>query len=298
MDDNSGLWAQIAADVEQVTGQWVDVDTATSGAGGGINRTCVIGRGARRLFVKLNDPQHLAMFEAEAEGLKLLATPGRLRVPAPVCLGSHSQGAYLVLEHIVFGRGDAAGEAALGEGLAAVHGVIGERFGWDRDNTIGTTPQRNGQQDDWRRFYAQQRLGYQLDLAERNGYGRAVAGSGRRLVEAVPRLLDGHSPAPSLVHGDLWGGNAAFDESGRPVIFDPAVYFGDRETDLAMTELFGGFGPAFYDAYSRAWPLQPGYPVRRDLYQLYHVLNHLNLFGAGYRVSAQRLIERLLSQAG
>ena len=169
------------------------------------------------------------------------------------------------------------------------------RFGWHRDNTIGATPQSNAWTDDWARFFAERRLGYQLDLALEQGHSGQLIERGRRLCAPLDALLLDHRPVPSLLHGDLWGGNWAADESGQPVVFDPAIYFGDREADLAMTRLFGGFGRAFYDAYQSAWPLEAGADLRFDLYNLYHVLNHLNLFGGGYRGQAETLIEQLLA---
>ncbi|HET8701301.1 MAG TPA: fructosamine kinase family protein [Nitrococcus sp.] len=289
------LWDDIGAAVERTTGLPLAARLPRSISGGSINRAMSVGEGDRRYFVKLNEaPGSLAMFEAETAGLRLLAQPGVLRVPRPICLGMSGAVAYLVLEHITFGRGGAAGDERLGTGLAAIHQVTGPHFGWDRDNTIGSTPQVNQPTDDWVTFYRDHRLSFQLELAERNGYSGSLTETGARLLERLPALCAGHHPVASLLHGDLWGGNAAFDRDGAPVIYDPAVYFGDRETDLAMTELFGGFGVRFYRAYQAAWPLDEGYELRRDLYQLYHVLNHLNLFGAGYARNAQRLIDRLL----
>lgn len=290
------LWDDINAAIERTTGAPVRTHRPRSIAGGSINRTVDIGAGDTRYFVKLNEaPGSLEMFEAEAAGLRLLAQPGALRVPRPICLGMSGMSAYLVLEYIEFSRGGAAGDERLGIGLAAIHQITRPRFGWDRDNTIGSTPQINRQTDDWVTFYRDHRLGFQLELAERNGYAGPLTEAGCRLLERLPVICAGHHPLASLLHGDLWGGNAAFDCDGVPVVYDPAVYFGDRETDLAMTELFGGFGAAFYRAYQAVWPLAAGYELRRDLYQLYHVLNHLNLFGAGYAGSAQRLIARLLA---
>jgi fructosamine-3-kinase len=144
------------------------------------------------------------------------------------------------------------------------------------------------------RFLAEKRIGFQLDLAARNGHGRTLAADGEALLARLGDFFTDYTPPPSLLHGDLWGGNFAAVE-GEPVIYDPAVYYGDRETDIAMTELFGGFGPEFRAAYAEAWPLDDGYALRRDLYQLYHVLNHLNLFGGGYLSQARALLGRLLA---
>lgn len=185
---------------------------------------------------------------------------------------------------------------ALGRMLARVHSVRGEYFGWRQDNYIGSTPQPNRRAISWGAFWREARLRPQIDLARRNGLGGNLLEKGERLVEAAPRLLAGHSPAPSQLHGDLWGGNAGFLPGGEPVLFDPAVYWGDRETDLAMTELFGGFPPEFYSAYDEAAPRDAGYATRKTLYNLYHVLNHANLFGGGYASRAERMIDELLAQ--
>jgi len=162
--------------------------------------------------------------------------------------------------------------------LAKLHRTAGPRFGWHRDNWIGGTPQINTWHDDWSTFFHECRIRPQLDLARKNGF---------RLEE--PPRLENHHPQPSLLHGDLWSGNAGFIEEG-PVIFDPAGYYGDREADLAMTELFGGFPREFYAAYRKAYPLDAGYEQRKHLYNLYHLLNHLNLFGSGYLAQVQRTL--------
>ena len=179
----------------------------------------------------------------------------------------------------------------------ALHRRAAPAFGWKRDNTIGATPQVNGWLDDWPAFFAQRRLGCQLDLARRQGAPSRLIEHGERLRAAVPAFFPGYSPRPSLLHGDLWGGNHGYAD-GQPALFDPAVYFGDRETDLAMTELFGGFPASFMAAYRDAWPVDPGYATRKTLYNLYHVLNHFNLFGGGYAGQAQRMTEQLLAEAG
>ncbi len=157
--------------------------------------------------------------------------------------------------------------------LAGVHRTCGPRYGWARDNYIGLGRQANGWCDDWARFWRDRRIGPQLELARRNGFALGDV--------PVEALLQGHRPPPSLLHGDLWSGNAGFS-GGEAVLFDPAVYYGDRECDLAMTELFGGFPAAFYSSYKKEFPLEAGYERRRLLYNLYHLLNHLNLFGGGY----------------
>jgi len=264
--------------------------------GSALNATWRLDVGGVRYFVKVNAAPRLAMLEAEADGLRALARVGAIRVPAPVTTGTAAAAAFLVLEWLDLGRGGR--DAALGRALAALHRSTAPRFGWNRDNTIGTTPQANAWHDDWAAFFRDRRLAPQLALAARHGHRGALQRDGERLLALLPALLAGHRPAPSLLHGDLWSGNAARLATGAPVVFDPAVYCGDREADLAMTELFGGFGADFHAAYREAWPLEPGYATRRTLYNLYHVLNHLNLFGGSYGAEAEAMIGRLLAEVG
>jgi fructosamine-3-kinase len=217
-----------------------------------------------------------------------------VRVPQPLCSGTAAGQAFLVLEYLELrGHGDAA---LLGTQLAQLHRVPQSRFGWAHDNWIGSTPQPNGWRHQWVAFWREQRLGFQLQLAAQNGYGGALQRDGEALLAGLDAFFDGYVPAPSLLHGDLWGGNHGFLADGSPVIFDPATYVGDRECDLAMSELFGGFAPAFHAAYREAWPLDPGYAARRTLYNLYHVLNHANLFGGGYAAQAARMTAQLLAE--
>ncbi len=241
-------------------------------------------------------PRELAdVLAAEAEGLRELAAANAVRVPKVLGSGVRGSEAFLELEKIEAAQPTPASEALLGEQLAAQHRVMKNAFGWHRDNTIGRTPQPNGWCDTWVEFYRGRRLRFQLDLAARKGFGPMLQAQGERLLEALPSLLSDHTPQPSLLHGDLWGGNWLAGRDGTPWIFDPAVYYGDREADIAMTHLFGGFGASFYRAYESVWPLPPGHEVRRDLYNLYHVINHANLFGGGYAQQARAMIDRLLA---
>ena len=245
------------------------------------------------VFLKTGPSSSFDMLSAEAEGLTELGSPGAIRVPRVYACGDEDGTAFLATEWLDLGRASRAAEALLGERLAALHRTTADRYGWHRDNTCGPTPQLNPWSDDWVAFFREQRLAFQLDLAASNGYGGALQERGARLLERMDRYFEDYTPKASLLHGDLWGGNWGCCD-GEPVIFDPAVYYGDRESDLAMTRLFGGFGQAFYSAFEDAWPLAPGHRERCDLYQLYHVLNHLNLFGSGYLGQAQRLIDNLL----
>ncbi len=188
--------------------------------------------------------------------------------------------------------------AAEAAGLDEIRNTGTVRFGWGRENTIGSTPQINTPSDDWIEFWRERRLGKQLELAAHSGYCGRLQRQGERLLGKFAGLFAGYRPLPSLLHGDLWSGNYAADAEGNPVIYDPAPYYGDREADLAMTELFGGFGRAFYNAYQQAWPLDDGYRTRKTLYNLYHILNHLNLFGGGYLGQAESMIDSLLAEIG
>ena len=266
------------------------------GGSSSLNATWRLSCRGRAWFVKAHAASGRAMLEAEAHGLRALAAAGAVRVPAPLAVGGTAQHAFLVLEWLPIGRGGR--DAKLGRALARLHAFLHTRFGFERDNTIGTTAQRNAWSDDWAAFFRDERLAPQLALAAaRSAEGRSIARVGERLLACVPALLRGHAPGASLLHGDLWSGNAGATPDGEPVIFDPAAYYGDREADLAMTELFGGFGADFDAAYREAAPLPPGYPVRRELYNLYHVLNHFHLFGGGYGRQAGGMIGRLLAEA-
>lgn len=260
--------------------------------GGDINRSFRLeGTDGSRYFLKLNEARCHALFIAEAAGLQAVAATHTLRVPQVIAHGASEGMSFLVLEHLQLGgRGDAR---RLGEQLAALHRHRADRFGFPQDNFIGSTPQPNGWTDDWLDFWRERRLGHQLRLAAQNGYGGELQRLGVKLMDALPDLFAGYSPQPSLLHGDLWGGNHGFLAEGTPTVFDPAAYYGDRECDLAMTELFGGYPADFYAGYQAAWPLDAGYASRRDLYNLYHILNHANLFGGSYVSQALQLCQRL-----
>lgn len=287
--------AAVAADISTQLGKQFSIESILPVAGGDINCAWLITGAGQRYFVKQNSAARLSMFAAEAAGLHALAATQTVRVPAVISVGHSTDTSWLVLEAIDFAHGTPKAAALLGEQLAAMHRASAPAFGWQQDNTIGTTAQRNDWRDDWVAFWREQRLGVQLQLAARNGHGGSLQRQGDLLLEALPALLD-HAPSPALLHGDLWGGNWAVSTTGEPVIFDPAVYYGDREADLAMTHLFGGFPADFYAAYQSVWPLPAGHAVRRRLYNLYHILNHLNLFGAGYRHQAEEMIAALLSE--
>ena len=293
----TALRRAIERDVAAAEGaQWTHVGATGWGA------AWSLATGGRRYFVKYATGRYAAMLGCEADGLRALADTRTVRVPAVASVGSAERAAYLALQWLDMRQ--LHGDGALGRELAhlhraaAPHGPRGERYGWHRDNWIGGTPQANGWSDDWCAFFRDRRLAPQLALACRNGYRGALERRGECLLTALPALLGQHAPLPSLVHGDLWSGNAALQDDGRPVVFDPAVYVGDREVDLAMSELFGGFGRAFATAYDTVWPVASGYAVRRDLYNLYHLLNHVNLFGAAYLARVEETLARLIAITG
>lgn len=311
-------WPTISAAIAAATRQTFRLVAHDASGGGCINQTYRIrGQDGRQFFVKLNDAQRLPMFVAEAAGLEAIAATQTLRVPQPVAHGATDAHSFLVLEYLeLHPRGDAK---LLGEQLAALHRCsppplpcrerVGERvdtphfhtsscFGFAQDNFIGTTPQPYGWADDWTDFWRERRLGFQLRLAARNGYGGRLQTLGEKLLDALPAFFDNYAPHPALLHGDLWGGNHAFLADGTPVIFDPAPYYGDHECDLAMTELFGGYPADFYAAYRASYPLDVGYAVRKELYNLYHILNHANLFGGGYARQAEGMMQSLLAEVG
>jgi len=232
------------------------------------------------------------MFEAEAEGLAELKSTGAIRVPDVADVGITEGQSYISLERLVFSPPTSETERDLGQQLAELHRHTKNQYGWHRDNTIGLTPQHNDQSSDWIEFFREHRLQFQLELAAANGFGDELLELGAQLCEQLDKLFDDYDPAASLLHGDLWGGNWG-SVDGEPVVFDPAVYYGDRESDIAMTRLFGGFSQEFYEAYESNWPMQQGHEARLKLYQLYHVLNHLNLFGRGYRGQAMQLLREL-----
>lgn len=289
-------WAYISTEIENATDTACNITGHRAVGGGSINSAYVIASSSHKYFVKTNHVTRLSMFEAEALGLAEIADSKTIRVPQPVVCGATANEAFLVMEHIPFGGGASSAHSVLGEQLAAMHRHGADNFGWHIDNTIGSTRQCNHTDYDWVNFWRLQRLGFQLQLAAENNYQGLILEKGELLMESIEFLFTDYKPAPSLLHGDLWSGNYAFSAEAEPVIFDPAVYYGDRETDIAMTELFGGFNNAFYAAYNSSWPLDVGYPVRKQLYNLYHVLNHLNLFGGGYLSQAEHLIETLLAE--
>lgn len=262
--------------------------------GGDINLAFRLDCGSYRFFVKLNQACRESMFVAEREGLEALGNSHAIRVPEVYLTGTDGDHAYIVMEYIDLGG--AVDHDRLAQALAAMHGPVQPRFGFHCDNAIGSTAQINRPGPDWVEFWREQRLEFQLEVARRNGIPAKLIDRGSRLAGHLAEFFTTYRPQASLLHGDLWRGNWGFDNAGNPVVYDPACYYGDHEADLAMMELFGSPGARFFAGYRERFPIDAGYAERRDLYNLYHLLNHANLFGGSYVVQAQQVTDRLLAQ--
>jgi fructosamine-3-kinase len=262
--------------------------------GGDINQACRLELGNNLFFVKLNRAALLPMFDAEKAGLDAIRQSRTLRVPEVLMTGLEGDYAFIVMEFIELGGRLDADRFAVA--LAAMHNSFNDRFGFHVDNTIGSTAQVNTFNKDWVDFWRRHRLGFQLDLVRQNGLDARLIDAGHRLAEKLDGFFSTYQPRPSLLHGDLWSGNQGSDAEGNPVIYDPACYYGDHEADLAMMELFGHPGERFFAAYTEAFPIDSGYSLRRELYNLYHILNHALLFGGAYTTQALRMTGNLLAE--
>ncbi|HUP97154.1 MAG TPA: fructosamine kinase family protein [Usitatibacter sp.] len=277
--------------------------TSVEAVGGGCIHTAVRITGEmagerHAYFAKVNEADRAPMFAAEADGLAALRDAQAIAVPNVVTNGDDGEHAWLILQWLELTPLDAQSAANLGVALAAQHRKTQDKFGWALDNFIGATPQANGRTEDWLAFWREKRLMAQLRLAARNRLPSRMIDRGERLAADCAAFFTTHRPEKSLLHGDLWIGNAATIEGVTPAIFDPAVYVGDREADIAMTELFGSFPHEFHAAYRATWALDDGYGTRRNFYNLYHVLNHANLFAGGYVRQAEQSVEKLLAEIG
>ena len=254
--------------------------------------------GGREVFLKSHASPPPGIFTAEAAGLRALGEAGVLRVPEVLAVVDDGPdgSSFLLLEAVTVGPTRTGFFEAFGAALARLHvAAQGSAWGFEHDNFLGATPQPNGFLASWPAFWAERRLGFQIDLARRRGLSDPELDDAvDRLLHRLPALLGGVDEAPALLHGDLWSGNYMVDDKGRPVLIDPATYYGHREAELAMCRLFGGFPSSFYAAYTEEGPLAPGHPERGRVYELYHLLNHLNLFGRSYRASCLSCLRPLL----
>jgi protein-ribulosamine 3-kinase len=277
--------------LENILGEKI---TSNNSVGGGCiaDARIIETESKQKFFVKTYQGHSNNILQKEANGLIELKRANAVRVPEVI----HIDDEYLVLENINSGRKVRSFSEIFGKQFADLHRYSSDSFGFYEDNYIGSSPQKNNpQKDNWSEFYWQNRLMFQLKLAEQNGYIDSSLYSTLKAFEKnLYSILEGTEEKPSLLHGDLWGGNYMVDETGNPVLIDPAVYYGHREADLGMTMLFGGFDSRFYLAYNEAYPLPYGWKERMDLYKLYHVINHLNLFGSGYYSQMMSIINRYL----
>jgi fructosamine-3-kinase len=286
------MWQVISKQISRVIEQEFNPQHKDSVVGGDINQSFCISDGRLSFFVKTNDKDCLPLFIAEVDGLEALAKAQALTVPNVITLGTTKSNSYLVLEYFPFTPIDSLSSYHLGVDLAKQHlwGEQGE-YGFDRDNYIGFSLQPNGWHKKWSRFFAEQRIGWQLQLLREKGIELVDIDE---FVELVAHQLSNHQPKPALLHGDLWAGNVGRVGSAA-VAFDPACYWGDRECDIAMTELFNRFDPQFYQGYNDTYALDEHYPQRRDVYNLYHILNHCYCFGGHYIEESQRRINQIMA---
>lgn len=287
---HSPLWRHICTQLSSQASCDCEAHGLEPVSGGDTHQSFVLQCGHRRYFIKLGELTALPMLETEAESLERLS-PFAAKA---MLVGSFKHHAFLVLPYLdLKSDGD---QFALGQRLAQLHQLTEPqgRYGWHQDNFIGLTPQQNRWHTRWCDFYISQRLLPQLSLAKHNGFGESLLPTEAALIQSTRAQLDDHQPKASLLHGDLWRGNAGFSQ-GQGVFFDPASYYGDRETDLAMTHLFGGFGDEFYLGYESEAPLEIGHKQRLPIYQLYHQLNHLNLFGRVYLAGCVEQVEQIIA---
>jgi fructosamine-3-kinase len=285
------MWTEIINAISQQTNSELELINYRSIGGGCINQAYELKGKNISYFVKLNTASQVHTFEGECLGLKQMSMTNTIIVPKPICYGISGNNSYLVLEYFNLGSGNTSSWQLMGRKLALLHQTkVEQPFGWHLNNTIGSTPQINDFMEKWADFFAEKRIGYQLKLANRRGGNFQNI---QQIIDKVRWSLSPHHPSPSLLHGDLWSGNVGFTDTGEGIIFDPACYYGDREVDIAMTELFGGFPSAFYDGYNQQWCLDQDYQQRKNIYNLYHILNHFNLFGGGYESQAKRMIQQI-----
>lgn len=295
------LWRDIQDKISDHLQRAIKIQRVIPVTGGDISKSFLLHCLTERFFVKVNKLELAALFTAEAHALAEISNNIPDACPNVICAGSNADNSYLVLQYLDLSTRSNAAEGVLGELIARLHNIENNtaphslQYGWMEDNFIGLTPQKNTWTASWCEFFIEQRLKPQTLLARQNGFDRQFRSISSELMSAVESLLKLYQPTPSLLHGDLWSGNAAIDNQGRGRIYDPATYYGDAECDIAMTELFGGFGSQFYEAYYQLRPQKSDYLQRKTIYNLYHMLNHLNLFGSGYLAQVQRYIKLIMS---
>ncbi|VUD47917.1 hypothetical protein TDB9533_01125 [Thalassocella blandensis] len=312
------LWTDIQEELSAKLDQPISIELATAVSGGDISKAYILqtkptktpseqshhhASTANKFFVKVNQQDFLSIFEAEARALDIISTHLDASCPTPLVTGTSNGSSFIVMQYLNLSAHSRTSPRQLGELIAKLHSVhntdaehdYSGMYGWHETNYIGQTPQYNTWTHSWAEFFVEQRLKPQFKLAKEKGFHHQLSAISSEIFIAVESILQHHQPQASLLHGDLWGGNAGYDDKGKAWIYDPASYYGDPETDIAMTELFGGFSKEFYDAYYAIIPQQEEYLQRKTIYNLYHMLNHLNLFGSGYLAQVQRYIKLILS---
>ncbi len=261
--------------------------------GGDISSAFLLELKDSRIFLKLNSADLLPMFRAEQQGLEAIGNTQTLSTPKVLGCGSYEKYSFLLLEYIESKQPSEQDFQKLGEQLAAMHQHKGLQYGWEQDNYIGSLAQQNTPHSDWTTFYLTERILPQLELAKSKGTVLMDAKQQAKMQQVCADLLE--EASPSLLHGDLWGGNYLIATDGTPYLIDPSVYYGHSEVDFAMTKLFGGFGGAFYKSYQNLMPADKHQRERIELYQLYYLLVHFNLFGGSYYDSVRQIVTRYFS---
>lgn len=287
-------WPQLETSFKSDFGSSFVIHEAIPVSGGDINLAFHLDTNQGQYFVKLNTPDKIDLFRAERDGLTELAKCDAFVVPEPISLGTNANAAFLCLSFLELA--DELDDQRLGEAVAELHSPLGQKFGWLSNNFIGSNVQHNDWSDDWPEFFWSKRLEPQL-LQMLEATSSFPESALEPLKIAILSILQGRGYSASLVHGDLWNGNVSMTKDGKPCIYDPAIYWGHSETDLAMARLFGGFREEFYDAYSAIRPSEEGEDERILVYQLYHLLNHYNLFGASYLEQCTKQIGKIMAVA-
>ena len=275
--------------VNELTPEQTPVTKVNSVTGGDTSLAYVVETVSTKFFLKSSQNRDLSLEASELRGLQELARCKDIKTPRAYGIFSHKSSNYLLMEYLELSSHDNSSMSLLGRNLAKMHKFCSDKHGFCEDNFIGSNPQLNNEYLSWTEFYVQCRLLPQVQMTK----NKEIISATNKLISQIDFFFAGYTPSPSLLHGDLWSGNTASLANGEPVIFDPAVYYGDREADLAMTEMFGGFSKQFYDAYHQEWPIDKGYTHRKKLYLLYHTLNHANLFGGFYIQQAKSLLRDL-----
>ena len=270
----------------------VYIESASPLGGGDINAAYRLNTAGGPFFIKVNSAEHFpAMFEKEAAGLELLASTGVIRVPGVITHGEYGDDIYLVLEFIPSGLPKASFWTDFGIALARMHRNTADAYGLGYDNYMGAIPQSNKKHSNWTDFFVQERLEPMVKMARNDGFlTRDDISHFEKLYNRLPQIFPPEPPA--LIHGDLWTGNHMVDANGEACLIDPAVHYGHREMDIAMSRLFGSFAAEFYEAYHSEYPLENGWIERVDVCNLYPLLIHVNLFGKGYVGSVERIVAR------